>query len=141
MKKKKTDYNIFSLFDERKEGLNNLPKSRNQSLRQPEAKHKLGTGHQQLGYKALEKRAGTFVLDHIRDDSGTALRVLEVSVLDTSFDDVQGSGDDEGCAGAEDGGDEVLAPGCGVVVLEGEDVFFREGGATEELSIISIGDL
>jgi hypothetical protein len=65
--------------------------------------------------------------------------VLEVSVLDTGFDDVQGSGDDEGCAGAEDGGDEVLAPGCGVVVLEGEDVFFCEGGATEELSIVSIG--
>lgn len=47
-----------------------------------------GTTLAYLGHKSLEEAGESLVLGHIRQDSETALRVLKVSVLDTSLDDI-----------------------------------------------------
>jgi hypothetical protein len=113
--------------------LYNLAKGRDQSLGEPEAEDQLGTGHQKLGSQALEERGESLVLHHVGDDPEAGLGVLEVAVLDTGLDHVQGSGDDERGASTAHGGDEVLGPRSGVVVLEVVDVFLGESRATEEL--------
>lgn len=110
-----------------------LAKNRNKRLRQPKRKRKLRPRHKQLRRQPLEETAETFRARHSRHDAHTALLDLEITVLNACFDDVEGCGDDDGGAGADDGGDEVLRPGCGVVVGEGEEVLFRCCGAAEEL--------
>jgi hypothetical protein len=60
--------------------------------------------------------------------------VLEVAVLNTGLDHVERGGDNQGGASTADGGDEVLRPGGGVVILQFVDIFLGESGTTEELS-------
>lgn len=93
-----------------------MAKRGNQSLCQPEAEDQLGSSHQELGDQSLEQTERALVLEHLRHDLEAALGVVEVAVLDTGLDHVQGSGDDKGGASTGDGSDEVLAPG-GLVVV------------------------
>lgn len=116
--------------------LHDLVKRRDQSLGQPEREHELRTGHEELRGETLEEGSGTLVLHHVLDDSEPGLGVLKVAVLDTGLDDVEGSGDDEGRGRTRDGGDEVLAPGGGVVVLQTESLLGK-GGTTEKLLRVS----
>lgn len=53
-------------------------------------------------------------------------------VLDTSLDDVEGSRDDQGSRGTGDGGNEVLGPGCSIVIGKTER-FFGKRGTSKEL--------
>lgn len=62
----------------------------------------------------------------------TRQRRMRLLILDTSLDDVEGSGDDQRSRGTGDGGNEVLGPGCGIVVGKTER-FFGECGASKEL--------
>jgi len=112
---------------------NQLIKSRNQRLRQPKTKHQLRPRHQQLGRQPLKERPHALLPRHLPQYPEPALRVFEIPVLDARFDDVEGGGDEEGGGGAGDGGDEVLGPGCAVVVGEGVEVLFCGCGAAEEL--------
>ena len=73
------------------------------------------------------------MLGHVRDNPETALGVLEVPVLDAGLNDIEGRGDDEGCAGTGDRSDEVLPPGSGVVVGELVEIFLGRGRTTKEL--------
>jgi len=112
---------------------NDLPKRRDQRLCQPETEHQLRPRHQQLRRQTLEETRDAFLPHHRAHNLEPRLRVLEISVLDTGFDDVEGSGDDERSRSAGDGGDEVLEVGGGVVVGEVVEIFFGEGGTTEKL--------
>ena len=86
-----------------------------------------------LGREALEERAGALVLDELLDHGHTRDLVLEVGVLDARLDRVERRGDGDGRDGARDGGDEVLAPGRLVVVLDAEHVLFGRCGRAKEL--------
>ena len=66
------------------------------------------------------------VLHHIGNDLEATLWVVEVPVLDSSFDDVERGRDKERCSGTSDRSDEVLAPGSSVVVLEFVEVLFGD---------------
>jgi len=114
---------------------NDLPKRRDQRLCQPETEHQLRPRHQQLRRQPLEETRDAFILHHRAHNLEPRLRVLEISILDTSFDDIEGSGDDEGGRSAGDGSDEVLEVGGGVVVGEVVEIFFGEGGAAEQLVV------
>lgn len=113
--------------------LYNLAKGRDQSLCQPEAEDQLGAGHQQLGGETLEEAAHALVLGHVGNDSESRLGVLEVAVLNTGLDHVQGSRDNQRGTGTADGSDEVLGPRGLVVVLQAVDVLLGKGRSTEEL--------
>lgn len=113
--------------------LYNLTESRNQSLSQPEAENQLGTGHQQLGGQTLEEAGSALVLHHVGDDAQAGLGVLEVAVLDAGLDHVKRGGHDQGGRSTGNGGNEVLAPGGLVVVLQTVDVLLGESRSTEEL--------
>lgn len=86
-----------------------------------------------LGRQALEERRETLLAGHVCHDAHAALGVVEVAVLDTGLDDIEGSGDDERGGGTGNGGDEVLEPAGLVVVFEVEDVLLGERRTTEEL--------
>lgn len=59
--------------------------------------------------------------------------MLEVAVLDTGLDHIQGGGDNQRGASTAYRGDKVLRPASLIVVCEGVDVFLGESRATEEL--------
>lgn len=82
--------------------LYNLAESGNQSLCQPEAEDQLGTCHQQLGGQTLEEAGRALVLKHRGDDLEARFGVLEVAVLDTGLDDIEGSGHDQRSASTAD---------------------------------------
>lgn len=105
-------------------------------MSQPETENKLGPRHQQLGSQSLEEASDAFVLRHVGQDSESGLGVIEVAVLDTGLDHVERSRHDEGRAGAADGSDEVLSPGCRVVLLQAVDVFLGKSRATEKLAFV-----
>ena len=113
--------------------LYHLVKSRYQRLRKPKTKHQLRPRHQQLGRQPLEKAAHALVLYHLPHNLEAAFRVIEIAVLNSRFDDVEGCGDNKGGGCAGDRGDEVLVPAGCVVVDEFEEVFFCKGRAAEEL--------
>lgn len=116
--------------------LYNLSKGGNQSLCQPEAEDQLGSGHQELGDQALEQTERTLVLEHLRNNLESTLGVVEVAVLDTGLDHVEGSGNDQGGASTGDGSHKVLAPGGFVVVAQVVNVFLGESGSSEKLGVI-----
>lgn len=120
---------LFSRFSD------NLTKRRDQRLCQPETEYQLRPSHQQFWCQALEEARDAFVLHHRAYNLKSRLRVLEISILDTGFDDIEGSGDDERSGGADDGSDEVLKVGGAVVIGEVVEVFFGEGGAAEKLVV------
>lgn len=107
--------------------------NRDQRLRQPERKDQLRSGHQKLGRQTLEEAGEALVLHHVRNDTETALGVLEVAVLDAGLDNVERSRDNERSTGAGDRSDEVLAPRRLVVVAELENVLLGKSRATEKL--------
>lgn len=76
-------------------------KSRNERLGKPEREHELWSGHQELRYQAFEERSDTLVLHHAAYNFESTLWVLEVPVLDTGLDNVEGCRDEEGgrCTG------------------------------------------
>jgi hypothetical protein len=100
-------------------------------LGQPEGEDELGSGHEQLGCQALEEGSESLVLHHVGNDSEAALGVLEISVLDTGLDDIERGRDQERGGGTGDRGDEVLRPGCRVVVAEFVEVLLGYSGATK----------
>lgn len=104
----------------------------NQSLGKPEAEDQLGSSHEKLGSQSLEESSEALVLCHVGDDSETTLRVLKVSHLNASLDNVKRGGDDKRSRGTADRSDKVLAPCSSVVVLEVVDVLLSSGGTTEE---------
>ena len=110
-----------------------LIKRRNKRLRQPKAKHQLRPRHKQLRHQPLKERRRALLPCHPTNNLEPTLGIFEISVLDSGFDDVERGGDDEGGGGAGDRGDEVLGPGCGVVVFEFVEVLFCCCGAAEEL--------
>lgn len=59
--------------------------------------------------------------------------MLEISVLNTGLDHIEGRGNDQRGASTTHRGDKVLGPRGLVVVLEGVDVFLGESRATKEL--------
>jgi len=113
--------------------LYNLSESRNQSLSQPEAENQLGTGHQELRSQTLEETGGALDLQHVGNNTETGLGVLEVAVLDTGLDHVERGGHNQGGTGTGNGGNEVLAPGGLVVVLQAVDVLLGKSRSTEKL--------
>ena len=117
--------------------LYNLAKGGDQSLSQPEAEHELGSSHQQLRRQSLEEAGDTLILEHVGHDASPGFRVVEMTVLDTGLDHVQGSGDNERCASSANRCDEVLGPRGRVVVLQVVDVFLGESRTTEELMVVS----
>lgn len=60
--------------------------------------------------------------------------MLEVAVLNTGLDHIQGSGDNQRGAGTGHGGDKVLVPSGLVVIGQAVNVFLGEGRSTEELA-------
>lgn len=60
-----------------------------------------------LWRETLEERANTLRLDHFLDDGATPDSRVEVGVLDTCLDDVEGSSDRDGSDGTSDGSDKV----------------------------------
>lgn len=123
----------FEREKKKKKTLYNLAKGRDQSLSQPEAEHELGPSHQQLRRQPLEEAGEALVLEHLGYDASAGFRVVEVAVLDTGLDYVQGSGDNQRCAGSANRCDEILGPRGRVVVLQVVDVFLGESRTTEEL--------
>lgn len=85
-----------------------------------------------LGHQSLEEAREALVLSHVRQDPEAAFRVVEVSVLDTGLDDIEGCRDDKRGGRASNRGDKVLEPGGLVVVLEMENPFLRERRTTKE---------
>ena len=71
------------------------------------------------------------MLDHLRHDAEPALGVLEIPILNASFDDVEGCGDDQRSTRTSDRGDKILHPACSVVILEFVEILFSGCGATE----------
>lgn len=67
----------------------------------------LGATATHLGGKTLEERAETLLLDHLLDDSDTRDVGVEVGVLDTGLDDVEGGGNGDRGNSAHHGRDEV----------------------------------
>lgn len=114
--------------------LHHLVESGYQRLGQPKREDELRARHQKLRCQALEKGGRALQLHHVGDDPEAALRVLKVLVLYPSLDDVQGSRNDERCAGTGDRGDEVLSPGSRVVVAKFVKVFLCSGRTAEQLS-------
>ena len=113
--------------------LQHLVERRYQRLRQPETKNEFRPCHEQLRRQTLEEASESLILHHVTKDSETTLRVIKVSVLYPGFYDVERSGNDKRGGGASDGGNEVLAPGSGVVVFESVPPLLRGRGATEQL--------
>lgn len=66
--------------------------------------HTLGT---HLGSKTLEERTETLSADHVADDGHSRNVGVEVGVLDTGLDNVEGSGNSDGGDGTGNRGDEV----------------------------------
>lgn len=112
---------------------NYLTKRRDQRLCQPETEYQLRPSHQQFRRQTLEEARDAFVPHHRAYNLESRLWVLEIPILDTGFDDVEGSGDDERGRSADDGSDEVLEVGGSVVISKVVEIFFGEGGAAEEL--------
>jgi len=104
----------------------------NQRLGQPETENQLGARHEHLGRQSFEEAGDTFILQHAGHDSEARLGVLEITVLNAGFDDVEGRGDNQAGRCTGDGSDEVLAPGSLVVILEFEQLFFGPGRSSEE---------
>jgi hypothetical protein len=117
--------------------LHNFAKRGDKCLSKPEGEDKLGTSHDKLGCESLEERSETLVLHHAGNNPEAAFGVLEVPVLDTCLDDVEGRRDDERCACTTNGGDEVLRPRGRVVVGELVEVLLRRGGSTKQLFQLS----
>jgi hypothetical protein len=102
-------------------------------LGQPEGEYQLGPRHEQLRGQSLEEGSEALVLHHVGDDPEAALGVLEVPVLDTGLDDVERSRDEERGTGTGDWSNEVLRPGCGIVVCEFVEVLLGYSRTTEQL--------
>lgn len=111
--------------------LHNLAKRGDQRLRKPEGEDKLGPSHEQLGCKSLEEGSESLVLHHLGHDLETAFGVLEVPVLDSGLDDVEGSRDKKRGAGTGNRSDKILRPRSGVVVAEFVEVLLGRGGSTK----------
>jgi hypothetical protein len=77
-------------------------------LGKPEREDKFGSSHQELGRQSFKKSRKPFVTHHLRDDLEAALGVIEVPVLNPSFDDIEGGGDNKGSAGTCYGCNEIL---------------------------------
>lgn len=87
-----------------------------------------------LGDESLEEAAEALVLGHVGQNSEAALGVVEVAVLDSGLDDIEGSRNNQGGRGTGNGGDKVLEPAGLVVVLKVEEVLLGKGRTTEQLS-------
>lgn len=107
---------MYSIESVARRLLHDLVESGYQCLGQPEREHELGSRHQKLRCQALEERGRPFDLHHVGDDPEAALRIFKILVLYPSLDDIQGSRDDERCAGTSNRGNKVLAPGGRVVI-------------------------
>ncbi len=88
-----------------------------------------------LGHQSLEEAGEAFVLGHIGQDhrkplSGLSKFLFWMRVLMTS----SGADTTSGGGRAGDGGDEILEPGCFVVVLQLEKELLRERRTAEELT-------
>jgi hypothetical protein len=60
-----------------------------------------------LWCETLEERAHSLLLDHLLDDGNTSDLRVEVGVLDTCLDDIQGSSDSDGSDGTGDRSNKV----------------------------------
>lgn len=79
-----------------------------------------------LGRQTLEERGRAFVLDQLLDHGHSRDLVLEVGVLNPRLDRVERRGDGDGRDGTRYRRDKILAPGRLVVVLDTEEVVFRD---------------
>lgn len=111
--------------------LQHLVEGGNQRLGEPEREHELGARHEKLRCQALEEASHALVLDHLGDDSEPALGVLEVPILDSGLDDVEGCGYKKRGRGTGDRGNKVLTPGCGVVVGQFVVVLLRDSRSSK----------
>ena len=64
-----------------------------------------GTTH--LWCQTLEERRYTLFPDHVPDNGKPSLAAVEVGILYTCLDDVEGRGDGDGCDGTSDGRDKI----------------------------------
>lgn len=130
--------------------LNIVGEERNQTLRESVTEDQLGTDDQNLemiklapvtgypkrtylGCKTLEERADALVLDEILDDRNTANLLLKVRVLDTGLNRIQRRSDCDGSYCARDGRDEVLRPGCLVIICHAKEIVLGHSRCTEQL--------
>lgn len=96
--------------------LHNSAKRRYQRLGKPEAKDKLGAGHDKLRGQPLEETGPAFVLEHVADDAHAGLGIFKVPALDPGLDHIEGCRNEQGGAGTRNGCYEILRP-CGRVVV------------------------
>lgn len=116
-------------------------KCRNKGLSQPEREDELGAGHEKLRDKAFEEGRKSFVLRHVGEDAEAALGVVEVAVLNSGLNNIEGSGNDQRGRGTSDRSNKVLEPGSLVIILEVEKVFLGKSRATEKLCRNSLVDV
>lgn len=104
----------------------------NQLLGNSEGKDELGSNHKNLGQETLEEGTEALVTEHVPDDVHTTLRVVKVTVLDTSLDNVERGSNGDRCDGTTDGGTEVLEEGGLAVVLQSENPLLDECASSEK---------
>ena len=113
--------------------LYDLAKRGNQRLSQPEAENKLGPGHEQLRCETLKETGQALIFHHVRHNAEARLWVLEIAVLDTSLDHIQGSRHDQRGTGTTDRCHKILRPGSRIIIPQVIDVFLGESGTTKQL--------
>jgi hypothetical protein len=114
--------------------LHYLAKRGDKCLRKPERKDQLGSGHEKLRRETLEERSKTLVLHHVGNNPEAAFGVLEVLVLNSRLDDVEGSRHEERGASTGNRSNKILRPRSGVVVAELVKVLLGSSRPTEQLS-------
>ena len=74
------------------------------------------------------------MLHHVGNNPETTLGVLEILVLDSGLDNVEGSRDNKRSTGTGDRGDKVLAPGSRVIVGKFVEILLSRRRTTKQLA-------
>lgn len=86
-----------------------------------------------LWCQALEETCKSLILHHASNNLETTFGVLKITILDSSLDHVQRSGNNQWCGRTSNRSNEVLEPGCFVVIIQTEEISLRESRSTKKL--------